>query len=971
MKNIDFIDKYGTFRIKNPENYSGLYLPLAGEKGLKSSITPTLGGDSKTSQNTFLLEPVSIENLHNNKGTRNFWCRIVGKGFWSVCGSSAQQEADRFTGNQDESELEAGLMWQKLHRASKIYGLEADTTSFVTLDGSMEVMLVEITNKTDEAMEIVPIGAIPIYGRSADNIRDHRHVTSLLHRIETTQYGIEVTPVLSFDERGHRKNDISYFVYGSSGNGESPESFYPTVEQFIGEGGSFLIPEAVRTEKAGAKAGEKFQGKEAVGAIKFANRIIKPLETVSYIMLAGLTEKENDVNAITGRYRSVLEVKEELNTVKKHWIDKVNIDFETGNAEEDNYLKWICFQPILRRIYGCSFLPHHDYGKGGRGWRDLWQDCLALLLMEPSDVRRMIVNNYGGVRIDGTNATIIGNEPGEFIADRNNITRVWMDHAFWPFVTTKLYIDQTGDTDVLFEHTTYFKDYQSMRGTSHDEAWNTTYGNKQRTAGGQIYFGTVLEHILIQNLCAFYDVGEHNEMKLHGADWNDALDMAWDKGESVAFTCAYAGNLLDIAKCLRNVEKISGINRIEVLDELKLLLADDEILYNCHDKKQDLLMSYAKACENCTSGGTALIPIAAICENLEHKAEWMMKNIRENEWISDGTDGGWFNGYYDNNGRPVERCESGDVRMMLTGQVFAIMSGTAKKEQIKAICNSADKYLFDQKAGGYRLNTDFKEEKFDLGRMFGFAYGEKENGPVHKADHAAGDQLSAGDLHRARGRDEHLVERAELPFPRHGQAGNDHPHQEIDRADQIRQDEPAEIEVRVEPVQSLDLNAGRLGLHESGRRRCQPLYDLLDILRQNLGCIGSPPVQQQLHLGGHAPLHLGGKIVLEVHHHQHVLTVDGFFGLLEIVLERDVPEGRRTAQPADDLLAPVPRVFVDHHHVHVLHFHRGRPRKDENLDDRRDQHHEPALPRAHEHQQLFPRNRKDTAKRSHHKIDLR
>lgn len=75
----------------------------------------------------------------------------------------------------------------------------------VTLDGSMEVMLVEITNKTDEAMEIVPIGAIPIYGRSADNIRDHRHVTSLLHRIETTQYGIEVTPVLSFDERGHRK----------------------------------------------------------------------------------------------------------------------------------------------------------------------------------------------------------------------------------------------------------------------------------------------------------------------------------------------------------------------------------------------------------------------------------------------------------------------------------------------------------------------------------------------------------------------------------------------------------------------------------------------------------------------------------------------------------------------------------------------------------------------------------------------
>ena len=84
----------------------------------------------------------------------------------------------------------------------------------------------------------------------------------------------------------------------------------------------------------------------------------------------------------------------------------------------------------------------------------------ALLIMNPAVVRQMIVANYGGVRIDGTNATIIGNKQGEFIADRNNIARVWMDHAFWPFGTTKLYIDQTGDMDILFEKVPYFKDLQ-------------------------------------------------------------------------------------------------------------------------------------------------------------------------------------------------------------------------------------------------------------------------------------------------------------------------------------------------------------------------------------------------------------------------------------------------------------------------------------------------------------------------------
>ena len=116
MKQIEFQDKNGTFMIHNPENYTGLYLPLAGERGLKSSITPVLGGDSKTDQNHFLLEPVSIENLHNNRNTRNFWCRVKGKGYWSVCGNSAEQELARFTGEQEESTLEAGFMWQKLTR---------------------------------------------------------------------------------------------------------------------------------------------------------------------------------------------------------------------------------------------------------------------------------------------------------------------------------------------------------------------------------------------------------------------------------------------------------------------------------------------------------------------------------------------------------------------------------------------------------------------------------------------------------------------------------------------------------------------------------------------------------------------------------------------------------------------------------------------------------------------------------------
>lgn len=740
MKYIKFQDKNGSFSIENPENYSGLYIPLAGENGLKSAITPSLGGDSKLDQNHFLLEPVSIENLHNNRNTRNFWCKIKGKGYWSACGVSAEQEFQKYTDKQDKSSLEAGFMWQKLHRTSEKYGLQSEILSFVTVKGDAEVHLVKITNIEEEEQEITPVAVIPVYGRSADNLRDHRHVTSLLHRIRTTEYGVEVKPVLSFDERGHQKNNTAYFVYGSEGEGTEPESFYPDVEMFIGEGGSFLIPEVVREEKKGVPAGSEIEGKEAVGGIRFASRVLRPHETAVYVVTAGISER-NQLPEETARfYRTEKQVVREFEHVKKHWTEKVNVSFETGDEDRDNYLKWICFQPILRRIYGCSFLPYHDYGKGGRGWRDLWQDCLALLIMEPSEVRQMIIDNYGGVRIDGTNATIIGSGQGEFIADRNNITRVWMDHSFWPFVTTKLYLDQTGDLDVLFEKIPYFKDLQSKRGTAHDEEWNSSYGNLQKTDANEIYHGTVLEHILLQNLCAFFDVGDHNEMCLHGADWNDALDMAWEKGESVAFTCAYAGNLKDIAYVLREIESVQGINRIELAEEMECLFACGKQLYENPEKKQKVLKQYTDLSAHNLSGNKVVLSLKMVCSNLEEKADWLVENIRKNEWIQDG-DKGWFNGYYDNHGRKVEYSAVSDetdnkagaecnTRMMLTGQVFAVMSGTATEEQIQAICRSADAYLYDRKAGGYRLNTDFKEEKFDLGRMFGFAYGEKENGAV-------------------------------------------------------------------------------------------------------------------------------------------------------------------------------------------------------------------------------------------------
>lgn len=626
--------------------------------------------------------------------------------------------------------MTAGFMWQTVKRSSKKYKLESVITSFVAVDDNVEVMRVVLRNTAETEQKITPVAAVPIYARSADNIRDHRNVTSMLHRIHTKQYGVTVTPTMSFDEKGHRRNHLTYFAAGADGSGEKPVSFYPTVDSFVGEGGTYTHPEAVYRNRAGMSAGVEIAGKEAVGGLRFAAIALKPGETVEYVIVMGIAGQEDEAGRLAASYDSSAKAERAFVQVKEYWQKKVNVRYHTGDERFDCFLRWVSFQPFLRRLYGCSFLPHHDYGRGGRGWRDLWQDCLSLLLMEPGDVRQMVVSNYGGVRIDGTNATIIGSGQGEFIADRNGISRVWMDHAVWPFMTTKLYLDQTGDLELLLEKAPYFKDAQAGRGTETDSSWNDECGMCQKTADGSIYTGTILEHLLVEHLCAFYEVGEHNEMRLRGADWNDALDMAAENGESVAFTCAYAGNLKQLADCLHLMRERLSCSEIELLEEIGVLLKDDEETYESIEAKRAVLREYTDLCKHDISGRRVQVPVESLIENLTHKADWLMAHIRKTEWLQGENGEGWFNSYYDNHKNAVEGISEKGVRMMLTGQVFAIMSGTATDDQVSQICKGADHYLYDASIGGYRLNTDFKELKFDMGRMFGFAYGEKENGAV-------------------------------------------------------------------------------------------------------------------------------------------------------------------------------------------------------------------------------------------------
>ena len=707
----EFTDKNGTFLATDTGDTSFLYLPIASPSGVLSCITPSGRGDSRLSQNQYLLPPVVVEDLQESMAGRNFWFDIEGVGLRSAFGFSLAQ-----LGAGDNMTLEGGMLWQKtsLEIAD---GVLCETLDFAPVGTARtEVMQVTVTNNSGIDITFTPSAAVPIFARGADHIRDHRHVTSLLNVIRVKDIGVEVEPTMAFDERGHHRNSDVYAVYGRDGAGNAPAEIFPTVISYTGEGGNLLNPAGAKTGTVGMAPGSVVNGEEAFAGIKFASRKLLPGETATYNIIMSFGAEGYD-------YLDSANVASAFDALKEYWKDQKIIHTSTGDDKFDGWMEWVSVQPQLRKLYGCSFLPYHDYGRGGRGWRDLWQDSLALLLRDPSQAREDLVSYFAGIRTDGSNATIIGAKRGEFIADRNGIARVWMDHGFWPMFTVNLYLEQTGDYEFLFEKEPYFKDRQIMRGEAADESFDPEDKPQQRTASGEVYEGSLIEHLLVQQVTQYFDRGEHGNMRLRGADWNDALDMASKRGESVAFTAAYAGSLAILA----DMVKASGREKIEVFEELAALMdsADAGVA-----ELPARLAEYEKKVASRVSGTRVELPAEELISKLVKMSEAIREHIRANEIVGDGEGNAWFNGYYDNDAERVEGVIGGDVRMMLTSQVFTVMFGTATDAMVGDVIKAADKYLYAPALGGYKLNTDFHEVKMNMGRAFGFAYGEKENGAV-------------------------------------------------------------------------------------------------------------------------------------------------------------------------------------------------------------------------------------------------
>lgn len=729
----------GDFAAAGMEKLEHKYLPLANEAGMLSWASPQLQGSPAAGFHEFLGLPLASEDLAHCLVHRGFWLvEDVGKVF-SLSNLSPQGLTDHLEASRSKlrSHLDAGPGWLCLTRRDPRGRFSVSATLWCPSDveEKLEFMWIKVTNTSAAKLRLHPFAAIPIYARSADRLRDHRNLTSFLHRHTMHSHGVTVRPCMSFDERGHKVNRTGYTVLAFGPAGAAPRGIWRQQRDFIGEGGNYAAPAAVWQLRDAPPATKKVtEGGEAIGGFRFPTLLLAPGKAAEFLLLAGISDDPRSPARWTRMAKpdAGAFAQKSFRATKQFWQDRLDrISFRTADPVFNNWLTWVNLQPILRRIYGNSYLPDFDYGHGGKGWRDLWQDCLALLLGDPSDVRGMLLHNFGGIRIDGSNATVIG-EDGAFIADRNNIPRAWMDHGAWPTLTTLLYIDQTGDLDILLEPREYYHDHLKRRCKEVDPTWDEASGVELLTKSGKIYEGTILEHLLVQTLTAFFNVGEHNYCRLEDADWNDGLDMAPNRGESVAFSAFYAWNLRRLADIVKQLAR-RGHKSVQIAREMRPLLDGatgvGKVNYRSPAAKRRRLDEYLSAADS-ISGRKTGVRVDDLVKDLLAKSHDLTQRIRSRQWLTPGRGLGYFNGYYDDHGRRVEGRARGKTQMVLTGQVFTIASGIATDQQVDSVIRAADRLLWAPKHGGLRLNTDFGTVKMDLGRAFGFQYGEKENGGV-------------------------------------------------------------------------------------------------------------------------------------------------------------------------------------------------------------------------------------------------
>ncbi len=182
---------------------------------------------------------------------------------------------------------------------------------------------------------------------------------------------------------------------------------------------------------------------------------------------------------------------------------------ESGIPELDHLCQWLPYQILFSRFY--SRAGYYQAG-GAIGFRDQLQDCLALLYVDPSLVRRHILTC-------ACHQFKKGDVQHWWHYDCTGVRTTIMDDRLYLPLAVAEYISFTGDGSVLDELTPYLNDVSIREGS----------GDVYATPGFSLDKDSVYDHC-IKAIYSALEFGENGLLLIRGGDWNDGMNKVGVKG---------------------------------------------------------------------------------------------------------------------------------------------------------------------------------------------------------------------------------------------------------------------------------------------------------------------------------------------------------------------------------------------------------------------------------------------------------
>jgi len=368
-----------------------------------------------------------------------------------------------------------------------------DTTMnvVVTKTYDVEVMKLEIRNKTKDEMHLSIFSYFELNMGTSTDV--HREFHKLF--FETTFVANSLISEKYMWTAGPKSWNSSYPFTVFHSSSEEITSFETDKRNFIGMYRDFRFPRVVEMRRCTDTVGRNI---DAVNALHIKLNL-KPFSKETVYFILGIAENREKAIEISQKFQNKTFCELQIEETVNYWREFLS-RFRTSLPDKDiEFLlnKWLPYQAIGGRLMART--AYYQMG-GAFGYRDQLQDSLAALWLDPSITKNQILLHSEHQKKDGTVQHWWLPFSNEAPFER------WSDDLLWlPFVVC-MYIEHTGDKQILLEETKFLD-------------------------GGK---ASIKEHCLRSIHSVLTSVSKRGVPLILDGDWNDGLNgLGQDKkGES-------------------------------------------------------------------------------------------------------------------------------------------------------------------------------------------------------------------------------------------------------------------------------------------------------------------------------------------------------------------------------------------------------------------------------------------------------